>query len=291
MTPASFENPIKVQKSLDDFLTRCIHGTEGKDYVEGVDVVEKKPTESFATPDDKSTFTLSPFQRMNLKVSLSNNWTRFWKGTMEPASSPSHRGYSDDQDGNENDSAHAGLHPIVLHLPVYDSEFVTSNFPRNMSMMTLFTFQPSSSSTASESSLNTVESHDQESNPKLGAFVVAPRSLWSKIEASGMVGGYYWSFRQDPATNADSNVDHGCCKEENEPSEMAAVEEEECFADKVITSDDSAESHPTYGNPTVSTSSDRVQSAMRNHPRSMLNSYIASLRREALPSGDDCQLR
>ena len=267
---------MKVQQSLDEFLNRCRAGIP--DQPEDATINETKETqvkEETSNQHNKTKFHLSTLQRMNFKISISNNWSTFWKGTT--VESPSCGGT---QPENVNSCA---VYPIVLHLPIYDNEFVTQSLPRNMSMMTLFTLQPASTSTSADDESKEIGSTEQLAKPKLGAYAFAPRSAWQKIEASGIIDEYYWSFRKESATpsaqtgtdkSSETNVGVMCSNDETKSQEEI---ESESINEGGISD------HAT----TTTTNVGQAIWSLKTHPRSMLNTYLSSLRRETVPSGDD----
>jgi hypothetical protein len=133
---------------------------------------------------------------INFKVSMSVNWASFWRGSSGGMSYNVFGEETSTSSGEErvNDSSEAvdkGHHAIILHLPIYDNDFVTKNLPRNFAMMKLFTLQPAQS---------------EQQPMKLGAYIVAPRSAWAKIDASGMVDEYLWSFRRNVKEDSQTST-------------------------------------------------------------------------------------
>lgn len=106
-----------------------------------------------------------PRFKRNFKLSVSVNWSTF---------------------------LHDGIHvcdevDLKLHLPLFTKAMIQS-LPSNFSMLQLFTIEPK-------------ENEDR----KVGANVVAPRSVWSVIDESGIVEKYLpSSFQKEGDSIAES---------------------------------------------------------------------------------------
>jgi hypothetical protein len=98
-----------------------------------------------------------PRFQLNFKFSVSVNWSTFLHDGIRVC------------DGVD----------LKLHLPLFTKGMIAS-LPSNFSMMQLFTIEPK-------------ENEDR----KLGANIVAPRSVWSVIDESGIVEKYLPSFQQE----------------------------------------------------------------------------------------------
>lgn len=269
---------MKVQQSLDEFLNRCRTGIpdQTEDAITNGSA-EIQESETY-NKHNKSKYQLPTLQRMNFKISISNNWSTFWKGNTIESQSCNSSGGDGDGTQPERDIC-VDAHPIILHLPVHDNEFVTQSLPHNMSMMTLFTLQPGSISTTSDGNASTISKTEQPSKAKLGAYVLAPRSVWPKIEASGIIDEYYWSFRKDYPTAA-----HAVTNKATDDNVGALLPTNETESHEEIKSESTKEGG-IYDKATSNTG--HTIWSLKSHPRSMLNSYLTSLRRETVPSGDD----
>jgi hypothetical protein len=71
----------------------------------------------------------------------------------------------------------------VMHLPFYPDASI-KKLPSNLSILKLFTIAPKGKG----------------EEKRLGAYVVAPRSVWSTIDESGIVEEYISSFRENGGT-------------------------------------------------------------------------------------------
>jgi hypothetical protein len=98
-----------------------------------------------------------PRFQLNFRFSVSVNWSTFLHDEIHVC------------DGID----------LKLHLPLFTKATVES-FPSNFSMLQLFTIEPKG-----------IEER------KIGANIIAPRSVWSVIDESGIVEKYLPSFQQE----------------------------------------------------------------------------------------------